>query len=130
MRQIFKEYINILGYITTGIVFGFCTFILLINLYHYRSVNEKFVNQGENRITSSLIKQKIEVIRNNASFFDINKYSGQASINELASIQSRINICTKVLDSDKAYNIIDKVCTARLCGSYGGKGLQWERSLR
>ena len=107
MMKIFKEYINILGYIITGILFGFCSFILFINLYHYRSVNEKYINDSDNKITSSIVKQKIEIIKNNTSS-DINNYKGNSNINDLASAKSRINSCAKVLDNEKMYQIIDK----------------------
>ena len=45
MKKVLFEYSNTMAYILTGFVFGISFFLLFINFYHYKDVNEIYVKQ-------------------------------------------------------------------------------------
>ena len=56
MKRVLLEYINIFAYAIIGLVFGFSFFLLFINFYHYKEINET-VNVSEEMLDN---KQKTE----------------------------------------------------------------------
>ena len=100
MKNILFEYSSILANTITGIIFGCAFFLLFINVYHYKEVNEVFVNE-ENKSIIENYNNKFNNIRSNINTFDINNYNGSRDKLSLLTIQNRLNVCLNILDSDE-----------------------------
>lgn len=108
MKKLMIEYINIIAYTITGLVFGLCFFILFLNFYHYREINEKYVKLDNDNKTLKEINNKLFEIRKNAKTFDYNSYVGGEDPDSLASIKSRLEICVSNIDTDNFNMLMTK----------------------
>lgn len=108
MKKLMIEYINIIAYTITGLVFGLCFFILFLNFYHYREINEKYVKLDNDNKTLKEINNKLFEIRKNAKMFDYNSYVGGEDPDSLASIKSRLEICVSNIDTDNFNMLMTK----------------------
>lgn len=108
MKKLMIEYINIIAYTITGLVFGLCFFILFLNFYHYREINEKYVKIDNDNKTLKEINNKLFEIRKNAKTFDYNSYVGGEDPDSLASIKSRLEICVSNIDTDNFNMLMTK----------------------
>lgn len=108
MKKVFVEYFNLIGFSITGIVFGFTFFLLLINFYHYKDVNNTYIKQDSDFKMNSEIGNKINKINENISSFDVNNYTGVENIYSLASIKSRLNTCVTKINTNEFKDILNK----------------------
>ncbi len=105
MKNIVIEYFNILSYTITGLVFGLASFILLINVFHYNSVNEIYVKQDSDYEINDKLKEKLTVINSN-----IQKIPSRANPNfiDYSNIQTKLNICVQKINTKELNNIFNK----------------------
>ena len=108
MKKLFIEYFNIIGFSITGIVFGFSFFLLFINFYHYKDVNNTYIKQDSDYKINNEIKTKIKKINQNISTFDPNTYKGNEDVYSLASIKSRLQVCSTKINSEELNKLLDK----------------------
>ncbi len=108
MKRFIVEYINIIGYVMTGLIFAFATFMLFVNFYHYKEVNNKYVKSKEYTSAYDRNKEKIDQIRNNASVFDANTYKGRYNTFALMNIKSGLEICADKYTETSANKLFAK----------------------
>lgn len=99
MKQILKEYIKILSYALTGIVFVFASFYLIINIYHMEEVSASFVLDVNKDTNYNEINEKISNIKKYTNV-SINKSKGKADKEFLSTLNSKLNYCNTALDND------------------------------
>ncbi len=108
MKKLLIEYINIVGYIITGLVFALSCFILFVNLYHGKEVSNEFVKSEGYIDVYTKNKEKIEKIKNNASSFNPNFYRGEVDQTDLIAIKSKLDMCASKYEQTKANKIFVK----------------------
>ena len=103
MKRVLLEYINIFAYAIIGLVFGFSFFLLFINFYHYKEINET-VNVSEEMLDNKQkTEEKIEKIKTNINSYKQATYSGKNNIYDMNGLQIKLNNCVKVFEN-KEYN--------------------------
>lgn len=108
MKKLIIEYINIVGYIVTGLVFALSCFILFINFYHSKEVSNEFVKSEGYVDVYTKNKEKIEEMKNSVASFDPNHYRGTLDQADLIKINSKINMCVSKYEQTEANKIFAK----------------------
>lgn len=108
MKKFFIEYINIIGYTITGLVFGLSFFILLLNFYHSREIADVYVKNSDFVDVYTKNKDKIEQIRTNISSFNANNYRGEVDQLTLMNIKSKLDMCISKYETTDANKIFTK----------------------
>lgn len=108
MKRLLVEYCNIIGYTLTGLVFGIAFFLLFLNFYHYREVNDVYVKQESDFEINDDLKNKLSLINSNISSVDLNTYSGSMDKNSLSIIQTKLDNCISEIDTDQLSTILSK----------------------
>lgn len=108
MKKFLMEYINIIGYTATGLIFGIAFFLILFNFYHAKEVSSTFI-KGEDYVNVyDESKPTLEKIKSNIAVFDPNNYRGNNSQTDLISIKSKIEMCVNSFENTKANKIFTK----------------------
>ncbi len=107
MKKIFLEYLNMIGYTILGITFGLCFFLIFINFYHYKEVNNKYVKQESDFQAEKEIKDKLSLVTENAKI-DVNTYRGAEDVYSVSSISSRLTSCVERINSKNFDKILEK----------------------
>lgn len=97
-----------MGYTITGIIFGCSFFLLLINVYHYKEVNDIYVKSETDLDKNKEIMSKLNNIKENISVFDISNYNGTNDKQSLFSIQNKLNLCINAINNDTLSKILNK----------------------
>ena len=108
MKKILLEYINVFAYAVVGIVFGFSFFLLFINFYHYKEINETINVKEEMENYKQKTEEKLTKIKDNISLYQQNTYNGRNNIYDMNSIQIKLNSCVKSFESEEYKNLTDK----------------------
>ena len=108
MKKLLIEYSNIIAYAMTGLIFGFSFFLLFLNFYHYRDVNEVYIKQDQDLKVGQELKDQLSRVLENTKGFDINTYQGLEDPYSLSSVKSRLNICVKKIDTEEFDKILSK----------------------
>jgi len=104
----FKQYIKVVNYILMGIVFGFSSFYILINCYHYLEIRKDYYMDFASQSAISDIDKRINVINQNISNFNLNNYNGDISKNQMMIIYQSLNSCINSFNNSKYMNIKGK----------------------
>lgn len=108
MKKFILEYVNIIGYVITGLIFSLAVFILFINFYHYKEVAITY-NKGDSYMnTYNTSKETIQSIKNDLSVYDPNAYHGVADNTTLMQIHGRLNLCVSAFENSKVNDILQK----------------------
>ena len=108
MKKIFIEYINIIGYAITGLVFGLSFFLLFINFYHNKEIAEVYVKNDDYVDVYTKNKDKIEQVKKNISTFNANNYRGEVDQATLMNIKAKLDMCVSKYESTDANKIFTK----------------------
>ncbi len=108
MKKILLEYINVFAYAVVGIVFGFSFFLLFINFYHYKEINETINVKEEMENYKQKTEEKLTKITANISLYQQNTYNGKNNIYDMNSIQIKLNSCVKSFESEEYKNLVNK----------------------
>ena len=118
-----KQYIKIINYLLMGLVFGFTSFYLFANLYHYLEIRKDFILDVANQPMVHDIDTKMNQIEANLSAYNANTYQGRLSTTQMTTIYYNIKACTesfknKTFTSLKQKNRITIVDVYNLRESY------------
>lgn len=108
MKRFIMEYVGIIGYAVTGLIFGLAFFLLLFNFYHAKEVSETYVKSDQFVDVYTKNKDVLAQIKNNISGFQANNFRGSNTQTDLLAIQSRINMCVNSFETTKANDIFTK----------------------
>ena len=106
MKNILAEYINIIAYTVTGIVFGFAFFLLFLNLYHYEDVNETYKKQASDYKINSELKEKLNTASLNINSVQLNNTSSNYA--NFSSIGLKLNTCIERINTNKFDELLSK----------------------
>ena len=108
MKKIILEYINIFAYAVVGIVFGFSFFLLFVNFYHYKEINQ-VINVGSEALDNKQkTEEKLTQIKNTVNTYQQNAYNGKNNIYDMNGIQIKLNNCVNVFESEEYQNLANK----------------------
>lgn len=108
MKKLLLEYLRIIAYTVTGLIFGLAFFLLFLNFYHYKELNTTYTKSDTDLIASTNIKNDMAIVTTNISTFDMNTYVGKDDLYSLASVKSRLELCVKNINNEEALALIDK----------------------
>lgn len=107
MKQILKEYVKILAYAITGIVFVFASFYLIMNIYHMEEVSSTFSLNVEEDTNYQEIKKKIDNTQKYTTV-SVNDSIGKADKEFLATLKSKLTYCNTALNNDTFQELAHK----------------------
>ncbi len=105
MKKFIQEYLKVIAYSIMGIVFGYASFYLFLNMYHYNEIGESYSIDMINSPTHVNIQNNINTINENINF-DINRYNGPIEKQVLLGFQGRLKLCAQDLGSKEYYDFI------------------------
>lgn len=108
MKKILLEYVNVIGYTITGLVFGFAFFLLFINFYHYQEINEKADVSKYNQTNKKLVIEKVDTIKKNINVYSQNKYKGNLNVYGLNNAKIKLQQCVEIIESDEVMKYLEK----------------------
>ncbi len=108
MKSIIEEYLHIIGFTITGLVFGLAFFLLFVNLYHSKEVGTVYTKSDSDSKIVTEISENINKINSNIQGFDMNTYRGREDIYSMASVKSRLELCVKQIEKAKILKVLEQ----------------------
>ena len=108
MKNFICEYLRLIGYTVVGLVFAYCSFYLLINLYHQRELANTMTYSAQEDTVYNSVMTKIEDAKNKINQFQSSDYTGAVPVHQLLNIQGRLQICTRQFENDTFLALKDK----------------------
>lgn len=108
MKKFLIEYVSIIGYAVTGLIFGLAFFLILFNFYHAKEVSETYIKNDNFVDVYTRNKGLLEQVKNNIAGFDANNFRGHPAQTDLLSMKSRIDMCISSFENSKANDIFTK----------------------
>ncbi len=105
MKNILKEYLDLFGNSLLIIALMLSSFLLLINLYHYREVNYKYTYDINDSGQYQQFKSTIEKIEKNSSKTNTDIIKDQNKRMVLKSTGGQIDKCVALLKESDYYNL-------------------------
>ena len=88
-----KQYLKVISYVCTGLVFVFASFYILANLYHYYELRKDYLVSYSNDNLVLQIDSTLSKVQANANSYDISKYKGKISSNNMLMIKQNLLNC-------------------------------------
>lgn len=117
MNSFFKQYFSIINYAIIGIVFGYASFYLFLNLYHYQDIRRTYDVNGTvaDEVLVKNVDLRLKNIEENINLFDVNKYRGTLDASKLNLVSANLKVCLNYYNNDvykelkkkSSINIID-----------------------
>lgn len=95
-----KQYLKIISYICSGLVFAFASFYLLANLYHYFELRKDYITNYDEQLLVIKVNDTLNKIKENADSFDPNTYKGNISTNNMLLIKNGFNACISSFNNE------------------------------
>lgn len=108
MKEIYKEFLELLGYCVLVVCFFFSSYLLLINLYHYNeiAVSQQRILSTEESYTS--FKETLSEIKNDISSVSFAGITDSKKVSAAMSVKNALDGCVSVLESSAFYNLDQK----------------------
>lgn len=121
--EFIKQYLKILSYVSTGLVFAFASFYLLANLYHFFELRKDFYTSFNNELIVTDIDKTLETVNNNINAFNSSNYKGQIPTNNMNLVRQNLSNCISAFNNSamsemRNKNVITIVDVYRLRESY------------
>lgn len=101
MSKKIRNYLGLLAYTITGLIFGFAFFLLFLNIYHTSEVNSKYVKSSEEIDVYNDFLGNLTLLKNKIDKINLND---EKQIN----ISNRLNSCVKSLNNEEFLNYVKK----------------------
>lgn len=105
MKKFIKQYFSIINYAIMGIVFGYASFYLFLNLYHYQDIRREYITNVKDEVLVQNVDSRLKKIEENISAFDVNKYRGSLDAAKLNLVSANLKVCLNYYRND-VYNDI------------------------
>lgn len=106
MKKILAEYINIIAYVVTGIVFGFTFFLLVLNVYHYKDIQETYKKQDSDYKIDIELIEKLNAASLNINSVKLNNTNNNYKM--LSNIELKLNTCVEKINNNKFGRLLSK----------------------
>ena len=101
MSKKIRNYLGLLAYTITGLIFGFAFFLLFLNIYHMSEVNFKYAKSSEEIKAYNDFSGSLTLLKNKIDKINLND---EKQIN----ISNRLNRCVESLDNEEFLNYVKK----------------------
>lgn len=101
MSKKIRNYLGLLAYTITGLIFGFAFFLLFLNIYHTSEVNSKYVKSSEEIDAYNEFSGNLTLLKNKIDKINLND---EKQIN----ISNHLNSCVKSLNNEEFLNYVKK----------------------
>lgn len=108
MKKFLLDYINLIGYVVTILVFSIAVFVLLVNFYHYKDVNTVYTKPSDSKSAYESNKSKIEEIKDNVSVYNPNDFKSNPNNLVYMNVKSRLDQCVDKYTVSDVNKIFDK----------------------
>lgn len=108
MKNILRQYIQIIGYSLTGIAFGFAFFYLFLNLYHYQEIRREVYMDFATDPSVLQLKKTLSSIETNLQSFQNANYQGALDYSEAGLWQTKLNVCVQAFQNETYQNLLTK----------------------
>ncbi len=108
MKKLLLEYSSIIANTIIGFTFGIGFFLLFINFYHFKEVNNYYVKDDGDLEVLSEFKNSLDEINNNINSFNPNTYNGVNNVYTLSIIKSKLDSCVNNINDKQVLNILSK----------------------
>lgn len=108
MKKFILEYLSIIGYTITGLLFAYSAFYLLINLYHEKELDRGAQIIVKEDVAYNSVSTKIQEVKNNINSFSSSNYKGDVPVHILLTIQGRLQNCTTQFENETFKSFEDK----------------------
>lgn len=108
MKKLLLEYSSIIANTIIGFTFGIGFFLLFINFYHFKEVNNYYVKDDGDLEVLSEFKNSLDEINNNINSFNPNTYNGVNNAYTLSIIKSKLDSCVNNINDKQVLNILSK----------------------
>lgn len=88
-----RQYLKIINYALIGLTFGFASFYLLLNAYHYLELRKDFIADVNNIPLVTSLDTKLDNVRKNIAGYDANTYHGNISTTHMTKISQNLQSC-------------------------------------
>lgn len=106
MKSVLKEFFELMGYCVLVVCFLFASFLLLINVYHYKELNKVDSRSLGTESTYLAVKDAVSNIEKNVSSVKFTDSSNKSNGGML--IRDSINTCTDYIKNSSFYKLSDK----------------------
>lgn len=100
MRLFINEYTKVLAYAFIGLIFAYCSFYLIANIYHYQEIRKNYIVDVKEMDTYQSIIDNIDLIEKN---IDVKIENYRGSENSTAMVDLRENLSNCVMSMDNEY---------------------------
>ncbi len=108
MKKFLMDYINVIAYTITGLVFVVACFLLLLNFYHMKEVNNKYILTSDDVEVRNHLYSDIEQIKHNINEYSIDDYNGIYKKDDLYKVKSAVNACVSDFSNTEFLTWLDK----------------------
>ena len=109
MNNRFTSYMRLGASVIIGLIFGYASFFLISNYYHYQELKTSIDGRIGDRIVYQNVNQKLEALQNNLNFV-IYRDNDKITVNFAQTLKGHLSICQREISSDfKNYADLDKI---------------------
>lgn len=101
-----RDFCKTFGNSILGLIFGLSFFLLFLNFYHYREVNQVYVKQDTDTLIYHGMKDKLQKIDEISNPNQV--YQGSSDFMSMSQIQSRLNLCVQKIDVEEFDHLLTK----------------------
>lgn len=95
-----KQYLKVVSYMCSGLVFVFASFYLLANVFHYMELRRDYVAKYDDQVIVTEIDSNIQKATENVSSFDVNNYNGTIPAAQMSLIKQNIDQCAVAFNNE------------------------------
>jgi len=106
-----KQYLKIVSYVCSGLVFAFAAFYFLANLYHYYELRKNYITDFNSQSLVIEMDSALAQIQENINTFNPNTYNGSISTSDMRLLNQNLSNCinsfnNEVINSMREKNVI------------------------
>lgn len=103
-----KQYLKIISYVCTGLVFVFASFYILANLYHYYELRKDYLASYNNDELTMIIDSNLAKIESNSNIYNPAAYHGKISNSNMLMIKQNLSNCVNAFNNETVNELRSK----------------------
>ena len=103
-----KQYLKIISYVCTGLVFVFASFYILANLYHYYELRKDYLSSFNNNELTMIVDSNLANVEANINMYNPETYNGKVSKNNMFMVKQNLSNCINAFNNDTVKELRSK----------------------
>lgn len=108
MMDFLKQYLKIISYVCTGLVFVFASFYILANLYHYYELRKDYLVSFNNNELTMIVDSNLAQIEANLNSYNQQTYKGKVSNSNMLMVKQNLTNCVDAFNNETVNNLRSK----------------------